>query len=209
MQKCLFCPTIDCDHKRRRRFSSGGNLFGREKFVMYLNCIFGYNPNAHFPFKKMYPPCICNTYTDSWKMEKGELNCSGFVDRCIYNFTGESIELTIFNNLICRNRSGGLLNIADVREIYNDVVSKCHISDIEAGDIIWTYTENSPTYQHVMFYMGNKKVAGMNHPNAQRVNGIYDITKLYQEVTDGESYLLIPHGDTRRFYIDKLSFDFI
>lgn len=208
MAACLFCPTIECGHKRRERFSNRRLFLGREGFVMYLECIFGYNTNAGFFSKQMhqmYPPCICDMDERNWQMQDGSLNCSGFVDKCISNFTKRSIEYRIFTT-----SGGGLLDIPNVRQTYNGVVSKCHISDLEAGDIIWTYIDNPSTYQHVMFYMGNEKVAGLNHPGKLKKNGIYDITEFYQKRIERDYDLLIPHVDTRRsYYIDKLSFDLI
>lgn len=206
MATCLFCPNGQCNHKRRRRFGNIQNLVGRQKFVMYLKCIFGYNPNPHWPAQSMYAPCICSIPNQQWQ-QSSLLTCNGFVDTCINNFFGRSIDLKIFEH--STSGRGCLLNIRDVRQVYNGVQQKCLISDIEEGDIIWTYPDNSITYKHVMFYIGNNKVVGFNHPNTQHKNGIYNITDLYQIGHIDNCNTLTAYNEDRVLCIDKLSFNLI
>lgn len=207
MATCLFCPNGQCSHKRRERFSNIHYLVGRQKFVMYLKCIFGYNPNPRWPAKSMYAPCICSP-NQQWQ-QSSLLTCNGFIDACINNFVGQSIEYKIFEH--STSGRGCLLNIGDVRQAYNGVQQKCSISNLEEGDIIWTYPHNSTTYNHVMFYIGNNKVVGFNHPSTQYKNGIYNITDLYRisHVEEEECDILTAFNDNRALYIDKLSFNLI
>lgn len=177
MANCIFCADIVCDRaqhgcccgdvdSRPPLYTREDNLAGLDRYerlARYVECIFNRRTDRYQPMDNnaYLADERCNSFPE-------RENCSGFVAECVNWVMGLNLD----GSALLQINAGGLM-------LHRMTLH----STPKRGSILFFHAPGTNTHQHVVFFLGNGYIGGMNHGNMndgwKRKNGIFNLSDMF------------------------------
>lgn len=168
-----------CDDAEDCLYNTKLFFCNRRKYEMIsclVEAIFRKGPRNITGTERLPDDWLGNIHTYTCPAYPAGQNCSGFIDSCL-NLVGEQ----------------GNYNLLDPRQSGLNYMTFNSLGSLNRGDLIFLKRQNNVMYSHVMIYLGEGMVGGMNHGLPQKLHGIYKFNNIL--VQDGYQYRWVGMND--------------